>query len=527
MKSLIALLLVLFSVLGVAAEKPENDAPPPASVVILNREVVTFRTALFGYSPQERATAAETRIRRLLDKGNPKWLETRHDPKAVSVVYHGELLFALMPGDVNELAGETLTSSAVHAREQIAAAMSDVQAMSTPKAIAWAIVRAVLATATAVIMFIALMRFWRWWQGKATRLMLGVTQKFHVGPLHISGGVVRQMMRWLAIVLLWPVGLLVTYFWLSFVLGQFPPTRAWAEELDQHVFDFLSEVGAAMLGALPGLAIAVFIVLLTRWITRSIHYMFDRIESGRAEYEMFDRDTASTTRRLLIALCWLIAAAMIYPYLPGADTDAFKGLSVMVGLMFSLGGASVVGQFASGLILIYSRAVKLGEYVKVGEHEGTVSEIGIFATKIQTNLREEISIPNAVMAGQNVINYSRLASNGGVVVSIVMTIGYDTPWRQVHAMMKEGADRTEGVRKDPLPVVFQTALSDWYVEYQLRVALDEPRRKLEILNELHGHLQDVFNEYGVQIMSPHYIADTDQAKVVPVDGFWPAPARKP
>nr|WP_307839097.1 mechanosensitive ion channel domain-containing protein [Deefgea sp. CFH1-16] len=185
-----------------------------------------------------------------------------------------------------------------------------------------------------------------------------------------------------------------------------------------------------------------------------------------------------------------------------------------------------MGQFASGFILVYSKSLKQGEFVQIGNTEGTVAHIGLFATKIHTNLREEISIPNSVLFGQNVVNYSRLATNGGVISQIVVTIGYDVAWRQVEAMLLMAAQQTAGVRTDPPPRVFQTGLLDFYVEYHLRVALDEPQRRMEILHDLNGKVQDVFNTYGIQIMSPNYRADPEQEKLVPVEQWYRAPAKK-
>ncbi|HSC79253.1 MAG TPA: mechanosensitive ion channel domain-containing protein [Chitinolyticbacter sp.] len=531
MKKPLALLLFVltFCLATVQAEEvtPAPGANAPAQIMVLNREVATLRASLFGYTPLQRARAAEQRIEGLLRDASPAQLRYRADTQGAVVMYDNAMLFTILPQDVNTLAGDTLEAAARRAQTALLSAIADAQAFREPTDYAWAAARAVLATLVAGFAFLLLVRGWRWWRQRALILLLGASRKFAAGPFKVTPGVVRQTLHWLGIVLMWPVMLLLSYTWVSFVLGQFPYTRIWSEQLDRRVLDFLGGVLQAALSALPGLAIAVFIVLLTRWITRSINFTFRRIETGQLQIDWFDADTASTTRRLLVCLSWLIALAMIYPYLPGANTEAFKGLSVMVGLMVSLGASSVVGQFASGLILIYSRSLKVGEYVKIADQEGTVAEIGLFATKVHTNLREEISIPNSVLVSQNVKNYSRLATGGGVIVSVVMTIGYDTPWRQVEALMLEGAKRTTGILPTPVPVVFQTALSDFYVEYNLRVALAEPRRRIEILDELHGHLQDAFNEYGVQIMSPNYEADPDHPKLVKPGDFYLAPAQRP
>jgi small-conductance mechanosensitive channel len=221
---------------------------------------------------------------------------------------------------------------------------------------------------------------------------------------------------------------------------------------------------------------------------------------------------------------WVFALALAYPHLPGSGTDAFKGVSVFVGLMISLGSSGIVNQVMSGLTLTYSRALRLNDFVRIGDVEGTVTHLGSLSTKLKTLLREEITIPNAVVVSTQTTNYSRLADVEGVFVKTQVTIGYDTPWRQVKALLLLAASRTTGVRETPPPAVRQSALEDFYVEYTLLVCLEDPASRLVTLDQLHGHIQDAFNEHGVQIMSPNYEADPAGPKVVPPDRWFESPA---
>ena len=220
---------------------------------------------------------------------------------------------------------------------------------------------------------------------------------------------------------------------------------------------------------------------------------------------------------------------MAYPYLPGAETQAFKGLSVLLGLMISLGASSLVGQAASGLILMYTRTMRAGEYVGISDKEGTVVELGLFTTRIRTGMGEELTLPNSLILGTVTKNYSRAVQGKGFILSTNVTIGYDTPWRQIHAMLIEAAGRTTGVLADPAPRVFQHALSDYYPEYRLvcQAVPSTPLSRAEALTALHANIQDVFNEYGVQIMSPHYMNDPAEAKVVAMEDWYAAPATPP
>jgi small-conductance mechanosensitive channel len=199
---------------------------------------------------------------------------------------------------------------------------------------------------------------------------------------------------------------------------------------------------------------------------------------------------------------------------------------VFLGLVLSLGSSGIVTQMMSGLCITYSRAVRPGDFVKMGDVEGTVLQVGVLSIKVKTARREEVTIPNGVVMSQVTTNYSRFADTEGVFVPTSLTIGYDTPWRQVHALLLLAAERTPGVRSDPKPVVRQTALQDFYVQYTLFICLDSPQQRFITLDALHANIQDAFNEYGVQIMSPNYEADPEGRKVVPADQWYAAPASR-
>jgi small-conductance mechanosensitive channel len=223
-------------------------------------------------------------------------------------------------------------------------------------------------------------------------------------------------------------------------------------------------------------------------------------------------------------LLWLFALIVSYRYLPGSDSDAFKGVSVFVGLMVSLGSTGIMNQVMSGLTITYSRSLRQGDFVKIDDVEGTVMELGVLSTKVKTQRNEEITIPNAVVVANPTTNYSRLAQSEGVFVPTSVTIGYDTPWRQVKALLLLAAERTSGIRREPKPVVRHTALQDFYVQYTLLVCLEQPYLRAAVLDALHANILDAFNEYGVQITSPNYEADPEGRKIVPKDQWYAAPS---
>nr|WP_256445078.1 mechanosensitive ion channel family protein [Rhodoferax sp. U11-2br] len=288
-------------------------------------------------------------------------------------------------------------------------------------------------------------------------------------------------------------------------------------------------MGAAVVSALPGLLTAVVIFYLTRIGTKALDALFRRIAEGELQVTWLDAAVAEPTRRIVKIVVWLFALAMAYPYLPGAQTEAFKGLSVLLGLMISLGASNLVGQVASGLILTYGRVYRQGEYVAIGGHEGTITELGMFFTRIRTGMGEELTLSNSAVLNDTTRNYSRAVRGQGFALDTQVTIGYDTPWRQVHAMLIEAALHTPGVLAEPAPQVFQTALGDWYPQYRLvcQAIPSEPRPRAMVMSALHANIQDVFNTYGVQIMSPQYFEDPASPKIVPPDQWFAAPAKPP
>ncbi len=288
----------------------------------------------------------------------------------------------------------------------------------------------------------------------------------------------------------------------------------------------LRELGAGALPAVPGLLAVVLIFLAARFVIRIVEVFFQAVEKDAVKIRSLQPDTARATRYIAIVLIWVFALTVAYEYIPGSHTDAFKAIGVLLGLMISLGSAGLVNQLMSGLVVIYSRALRPGELVQAGDLVGRVSEVGLLSTKLVAK-GEEITIPNAVLVGRTVTNYSRLGGEYGPVISTKVGIGYDAPWRQVHAILQLAAERTPGIRKHPRPYVRQNALSDFFVEYELRGHVELPADRAQVLSELHMQIQDAFNEFGVQIMSPAFESQPERPVVVPRSRWYASPAVPP
>jgi small-conductance mechanosensitive channel len=346
---------------------------------------------------------------------------------------------------------------------------------------------------------------------------------FGASVLSVVEGFRRGMVRLTALAM----SLVVIYLWLTFVLQAFPYTRPWGERLGDYLSGLLAQLGTGALRAIPGLFTVIVIFLAARVVVRLVDAVFRGVETGALTLGILQPDTARATRRIASIVIWIFALTVAYEYIPGSETDAFKAVGVFTGLMVSLGSAGFVNHVMSGLVVAYSRALRVGEIVRAGEIVGRVTDVGLLSTRLVTARREEITIPNGTLAGMTVTNYSRLAGTDGAVISPTVTIGYDQPWRQVHALLLLAAERTPGVRKEPKPSVLQRALNDFSVQYELRAHIEQPEERFRVLSDLHAQIQDAFNEFGVQIMAPAFESQPEGAVVVPKSRWYTAPASPP
>ncbi|MBX3023420.1 mechanosensitive ion channel [bacterium] len=496
----------------------------PADLVVWNRPILTMRARIGETSPAERAARAAERIAAIPDS------ELAAEIRVVSAkVGHLEglmafagsrQLFSILPEDLDPESPETLADAGRAVERNLRELLAARAAQRSLPLLLEGIALSVLATALFTLAAWALVRIERWLE---PRLATAAERR--------GGAAARQVREYVALITrraaqvgAWAAGAVCAYLWLTFVLSQFPYTQPWGRALGSGLRHLCARLVAGVVDAIPGLITIAIIFVITRLVVRLLHGLFLAVEQGRLSLPGVQRETAEATRRISTVLVWLFAITIAYPYIPGSGTDAFRGVSVFVGLMLSLGSAGLVNQVMSGLVVVYARAIRPGEYVRIGETEGLVSEVGLLSTKLMTVRKEEITIPNSVMTNAATTNYSRLADIDGAVVTTSVTIGYDAPWRQVHALLILAAERTELVRKTPPPRVAQRKLDDYYVEYLLLVNVDQPAQRPLILSLLHANIQDAFNEFGVQIMSPHFVAQPAQTIVVPKDGWRPPPA---
>lgn len=330
-----------------------------------------------------------------------------------------------------------------------------------------------------------------------------------------------KILRYLLIVV-------VLYVAIPLLFSIFPATRNLADTLFAWILSPVKMIVKGVVDYIPNILIITVIYLSFRYLLKGLKFIMHEIEQGKLVIPGFYADWSKATFNILRTVIYAFCFVMIFPYLPGSGSDVFKGVSVFLGLMLSLGSSSVVANIMAGMVITYMRPFKTGDHIKIGDQTGDVLEKTPFVTRILTHKKEVVTIPNSNILSSTVINYSTSNQDKGVIFHTTITIGYDAPWRKVHALMQEAAHRTEFVLQEPAPFVLQTSLDDFYVSYQLCVYTKNPEKQASINSALNSNIQDVFNENGVEIMSPHYRAERNgEQTTIPTDYATATPLEQP
>jgi putative mechano-sensitive ion channel len=293
----------------------------------------------------------------------------------------------------------------------------------------------------------------------------------------------------------------------------FPQTEHLAMRLFTYIIEPIKMVLKSVIEYIPNLFIIIVIYYCVKYIIKGIQYIANEIESEKLKITGFYPDWAQPSFNIIRFLLYAFMIAMIYPYLPGSDSGVFQGISVFVGLIVSLGSSTVIGNIIAGLVITYMRPFKLGDRIKLNETTGNVIEKTPFVTRIRTPKNEVVTIPNSFIMSSHTVNYSASARQFGLIIHSTVSIGYDVPWRQVHQLLVNAARSTPGVMSHPKPFVLETELQDYYPCYQINAYIKEADQLSQIYSDLHQNIQDVFNEAGIEIMSPHYYAERDGSAV--------------
>jgi len=484
---------------------------PGAPVEVDGRPILIVYAPIGGFTPRERAAAIGQRIVSLGEHRDTP-IEAIHIENRATwteILAGNDRIMGITDADAKE-AERGRAELAAEYTEIIRQVVKQYRDDHTLKNLLRGMMYAVLATATCLVLIFGLF----WIRKKVRRRLEARLSPAGTGrPGQILGtGIGRYLGRPLLVIsraAFWIVVLAVLQAYGTVVLRFFPSTRYTSYQVTNWLFSELASFGRTIIDYTPNLILLAFICLITSYLVKVNEYIFGELRDGKLSIRGFYPDWAAPTAKLFRALILIASVIVAFPYLPGSESPAFKGISVFVGVLLSLGSTSAMAHAVAGTILTYMRAFQVGDFVRIGSEVGEVTEKTLLVTRVCTQKNEVVTIPNGTVLGGVVVNYSAEARKGGVIFHTVATIGYSAPWRQVHELLISAALATQDVLHDPPPFVLQTALNDFYVSYELNAYTAKPRNMLIIYSTLHQNIQDKFNEAGVEINSPHYASLRD------------------
>ncbi|PVX44798.1 mechanosensitive ion channel-like protein [Flavobacterium sp. 103] len=493
--------------------------------------IAPFRDTLFfvynrigSFNAENRANAITSRI--VLLYKDPFFkkdsLRLSKSDFGVDIVYNSD--FVVM--SVTDLDGKTIgTSNFALAQRNLAIIQKTVLFQKENNAVESLLKRiglVLLLIGLVIVIVFAINKLFRW-----LRLFLIKRQDKYFSGLKIKGSYVFSPQRHLEFVLrivtMARIVVLIFTFYISLpaIFSVFPETKAYASTLLKWIFSPAKAALMGFLDFLPNLISILVIVTLFRYLLKAIKFFVDEIQKGQIKIEGFYSDWAKPTFNIIKVLIYAFMIVIIFPYLPGSNSPIFQGVSVFVGILFSLGSSNAIANMVAGLVITYMRPFKIGDFIKIGDVSGTVVEKTALVTRVRTSKHEDITIPNATVLSSSSINYSaNIGENGnGLLIHTKVTIGYDSSWKDVHKALIEAALRTDLLEKVPAPFVLQTSLDDFYVEYEINAYTKHPNEQPLVYSNLHQNIQDCFNEAGLEIMSPHYNSHRDGNRTTIPDNY--------
>ncbi len=519
---LLSMLIWLTYAAGVLAANTPSPVSPPTAPVTLDGNILFYMPGFKTISPQLRAERIADRIKMLAEEPyfEPEKITFVSDQISTDVMAGDTIIVSVLENDAVAL-GKDRAELAKQLGDQIRSAIIDYREKHSIQNLLLGALFALITTLLLIGFFYLLSRLFKLFE---LRFDAFISQRLASTRIRVFEFLIERTAFSVLKLIRLLIGVGGLYIYFSVILSFFPWTRTIANHLFGFLLDPIKQMGSDLWNQMPNFIFLLILALIVRFVLRVMYFFFNAIENGDVEFAEFYPEWAIPTYKISRILVLIFGLVIAYPYIPGSDSRAFQGISLFLGVLFSIGSTSVVANMVAGVILTYMRGFRVGDVVKIGDTIGRVTEVSLLVTRIRTPKNLEITMPNSLLMNNPVTNYSFAASEGRLIIPVSITIGYDAPWRQVHALLLLAAERTVHVLNDPAPFVLQTGLDDFYVKYELNVYLGSCEDMPRIYSELHRNIQDAFNEFGVQIMSPHYLADPQIAKIVPKEHWHQPPA---
>jgi|SRR5579863_819881 len=491
------------------------------SPVVLSDDTLFYVYAKIGsYSPEERAHAISERINKLADDYyfNEDSLTIVISELSYDINYKDETITSISEPDAVWM-NSTKEELAENYKDKIKSSIKKYKEINSWPSLLRDLAMALFVLLVLILIIFFINKLFTWIESKIEKQRGGKLTGFKIRGYEFLD-TNRQLKAIFSMIRLvkWIIIIILIYLSLPVLFGIFPWTGGFAAKLISYILQPVKHILISIWYYLPNFFTVIVLMIFFRYLLRILRYFKNEIERGALKVPGFYVDWANPTFQIIRVLILAFALIIIFPYLPGSDSQIFKGVSVFLGVLFTFGSAGALGNVVAGLVLTYMRAYKIGDRVKIGEATGDVVEKSLLVTRIKTIKNEIVSIPNSTVMNSHTTNFSAEAKEHGLIIHTTVTIGYENPWRQIHDLLIKAALATDLIEKDPPPFVFQTSLDDFYVTYQINAYTRDAGKQHVTYALLHQNIQDMFNEAGVEIMSAHYkyIRDGNRS-TVPAD----------
>jgi small-conductance mechanosensitive channel len=508
-------LLIIITPLSTASQISSEVSIQEAPIKLGNKTLFFIQDKLFSPSIERRAEVISSNIQKLADNDAipTEVLKTREVESEAVTIIHAQSIAIMSVSDADAKAVKQTRQALANKSLQII--KNAINEYREERSISYLTRAAIMTAASTILLIIILLVLWNimphlyhW---------LDVQQDRRIPNLRIqnlellSSQQISALVQGFTKVIHFVVVLSLLYFYLSFVLSLFPQTSQLGASLFFHVQNTLTTIWNGFLAYIPKLLTIGLIALVTRYFLGFLKFMFANIERGTLSIHGFYPEWAKPTYRLLSFIVIAFAIAIVFPYLPGSNSPAFQAISIVIGALISLGSSGAIANAAAGFSLVYTRAFQVGDRVEIGDVMGFVEEKQLLVTRIRTLNNVLVSIPNSTLLSSNIINYNTLLRDQQtpIIIHTNVSLGYDTPWRSAHEVLIAAAVATTDILSQPPPFVWQTALNDFYISYELKAYTNHPTKLEAIYSELHQNIQDRCNEANIEICSPHYSAIRD------------------
>lgn len=506
--------------------KTQNENKDSVREISKGVPVLFHRDTLFliyertgSFSPEERAAAISRRIEKLANdfSFSSDSLQVVPAENSRDIVYGETTIVSITPEDakIKKMAIQRL---AIHYQQIIAGSITNYSKSTGIKTILLDIglILVILIAVYWIIKYVS--KFSHYLRSKLIKWEGQYFKGFKIREYELlTARNQLKVILFLNNIIRWIVIILLIYLTLPLVFNILPWTRGLANALFGFIYDPLKNILLGFWHYLPSLFAIIVIVVVFRYILKGVLFLKNEVEREALHIPGFYPDWANPTYQIIRVLIYAFMLVVIFPYLPGSNSPVFQGVSVFLGFLLTFGSSGSLSNVVAGLVLTYMRAFKIGDRVTIGDVTGDIVEKSILVTRIRTIKNEDITIPNSTIMNSHTINFSSSSQNPGLILHTSVTIGYDTPWRQIHQLLIEAAKVTDLLLAEPEPFVLQTSLDDFYVSYQINAYTKTASKQAQIYSQLHQNIQDKFNEAGVEIMSPHYgsIRDGNQTAIPP------------